>query len=61
MKAIDITDPNPINLILLCSYLFQALPQYLPKATVEFVGPLHETVTRQVCCTDFWSSVYGYS
>ncbi|XP_052240686.1 cilia- and flagella-associated protein 47-like isoform X3 [Dreissena polymorpha] len=48
IQAIDITDPNPIALLLLCAHLYQRLPQYLPKATVEFSGPLHNTVSRQV-------------
>jgi hypothetical protein len=48
IQAIDITDPNPIALLLLCTHLYQRLPQYLPKATVEFSGPLHHTVSRQV-------------
>ncbi|XP_052808119.1 cilia- and flagella-associated protein 47-like isoform X2 [Mya arenaria] len=48
IQAIDITDPNPIALLLLCSHLYQRLPQYLPKASVEFSAPLHATVSRQV-------------
>ena len=32
----------------LCTYLYQNLPQYSPKSTVEFVGALHATVRRQV-------------
>lgn len=51
IQAIDITDPNPIALLLLCTHLYQRLPQYLPKATVEFSGPLHSTVSRQVTST----------
>ncbi|KAL4233464.1 hypothetical protein ACF0H5_008145 [Mactra antiquata] len=48
IQAIDITDPNPIALLLLCGHLYQRLPQYLPKANVEFTGSLHNTVSRQV-------------
>ena len=48
IQAIDITDPNPIALLLLCSHLYQRLPMYLPKASVDFSGPLHHTVSRQV-------------
>ena len=47
IQAIDITDPNPISLILLCLHLYTNLPQYLPKNKVEFIGPLHETCVRQ--------------
>ncbi|KAL3884217.1 hypothetical protein ACJMK2_030436, partial [Sinanodonta woodiana] len=48
IQAIDITDPNPIALLLLCISLYQRLPQYVPKATVEFTGSLHQTIPRQV-------------
>ncbi|PIK59126.1 hypothetical protein BSL78_03931 [Apostichopus japonicus] len=48
IQAIDITDPNPVSLLMLCVHLYQRLPQYTPKTTVEFVGTLHETVIRQV-------------
>ncbi|XP_078495986.1 cilia- and flagella-associated protein 47 isoform X1 [Ciona intestinalis] len=48
IQATDITDPNPISLLLLCVYLYQNLPQYAPKSTVEFVGALHSIVRRQV-------------
>ena len=42
------TDPNPIALLMLCIHLYQRLPQYLPKASVQFTGGLHCTVSRQV-------------
>ncbi|CAH1800026.1 unnamed protein product [Owenia fusiformis] len=48
IQAIDITDPNPISLMLLVVYLYQKLPQYLPKSNLEFVSSLHSTVMRQV-------------
>lgn len=48
IQAIDITDPNPIALMLLVLHLYNNLPQYIPKSSVEFVGTLHETVKRQV-------------
>ncbi|XP_076467202.1 cilia and flagella-associated protein 47-like [Babylonia areolata] len=48
VQAVDITDPNPIMMLLLVVQLFQTLPCYLPKATMEFTGSLHSTVTRQV-------------
>ncbi|XP_013416633.1 cilia- and flagella-associated protein 47 isoform X1 [Lingula anatina] len=48
IQAIDITDPNPINLLLLCIHLYQKLPHYLPKSSIEFTGSLHSTVMRQI-------------
>ncbi|XP_033113331.1 cilia- and flagella-associated protein 47-like isoform X2 [Anneissia japonica] len=52
IQAIDITDPNPISLLLLCIHLYQRLPQYVPKSSVDFLGSLHATVTRQVRLTN---------
>ena len=48
IQAIDITDPNPIALMMLSVYIYQKLPLYLPKSTVTFVGSLHQAVQRQV-------------
>ena len=48
IQAIDITDPNPISLLLLCAHLYNHLPHYLPKSTVDFIGGLHTMVLRQV-------------
>ena len=47
-QAIDITDPNPISLLLLCVHFYNNLPQYLAKSTVDFIGSLHMMVLRQV-------------
>ncbi|XP_078698604.1 cilia- and flagella-associated protein 47-like isoform X8 [Branchiostoma floridae x Branchiostoma belcheri] len=52
IQAIDITDPNPVAMLLLCVHLYQRLPHYLPKATVEFVGSLHATVQKEVRLTN---------
>ncbi|CAH2223146.1 cilia- and flagella-associated 47 [Pelobates cultripes] len=49
IQATDICDPNPILLLMLCVYLHEKLPLYVPKNTIEFNGVLHETVSRQVC------------
>ena len=48
IQAVDITDPNPIMMLLLCTHLFNTLPSYLPKDTMDFTGTLHSTVNRQV-------------
>lgn len=52
IQAIDITDPNPVSLLMLSVYLYQKLPLYLPKSTVTFTGALHQTVQRQVLLKD---------
>mgnify|MGYP002784836433 FL=1 len=48
LTSLDITDPNAIGMILFSAYLFNKLPSYIPSATIEFNGPLHEPVTKQV-------------
>uniref|UniRef100_UPI00398E85F1 cilia- and flagella-associated protein 47-like isoform X2 n=1 Tax=Pristiophorus japonicus TaxID=55135 RepID=UPI00398E85F1 len=48
IQATDISDPNPIMMLMLCVYLYERLPSYLPKMTVEFTGDLHATIVKQV-------------
>ncbi|XP_066563692.1 cilia- and flagella-associated protein 47-like [Amia ocellicauda] len=48
VQATEISDPNPILMLMLCVYLYERLPQYLPKKTVHFIGSLHDTVVKQV-------------
>ncbi|XP_075347998.1 cilia- and flagella-associated protein 47 [Mycteria americana] len=48
IKATDICDPNPVMMLILCVYLYESLPHYLPKKTIEFTGALHATVVKQV-------------
>ncbi|XP_068773049.1 cilia- and flagella-associated protein 47 isoform X2 [Struthio camelus] len=48
IKAADICDPNPIMMLILCVYLYERLPHYLPKKTIEFTGALHATVVKKV-------------
>jgi len=48
VQAIDITDPNPVAMLLFCVHLYQRLPHYLPKSIVLFKGTLHSPVIRQV-------------
>lgn len=48
IQAMDITEANPICMLLFCTYLFQILPQYIPKNTLEFVGNLSQTITKKV-------------
>ena len=31
IQPIDITDPNPVAMLLLCSHLYQVLPTYMSK------------------------------
>ncbi|XP_041127618.1 cilia- and flagella-associated protein 47-like isoform X2 [Polyodon spathula] len=48
IQATDISDPNAVMLLMLCVYLYERLPQYLPRKTVDFFGSLHAVTVRQV-------------
>ncbi|XP_077338680.1 cilia- and flagella-associated protein 47 [Lithobates pipiens] len=48
IQATDICDPNPVMMLMLCVYLHEKLPLYVPKKTITFDGPLHQTISRQV-------------
>ncbi len=42
------THPNGLNMLLLVIYLYQNLPQYIPKTTIEFYGFLGERVVKNI-------------
>ncbi|KAI5939409.1 Cilia- and flagella-associated protein 47 [Manis javanica] len=48
IQATDICDPNPILMLMLCVYMYERLPTYLPKKVVPFHCALHDTVLRQI-------------
>ncbi|XP_055987073.1 cilia- and flagella-associated protein 47 [Sorex fumeus] len=48
IQATDICDPNPIMMLMLCAYMYERLPTYIPKKTVLFNCSLHETTVRQI-------------
>ncbi|XP_025790294.1 cilia- and flagella-associated protein 47 [Puma concolor] len=48
IQATDICDPNPILMLMLCVYMYERLPAYLPKKVVPFYCALHDTVLRQI-------------
>ncbi|XP_077637788.1 cilia- and flagella-associated protein 47 [Lonchura striata] len=49
VNATDICDPNPVMMLILCVHLYDTLPHYLPKNTIEFAGALHATIVKQLC------------
>ncbi|CAE1306735.1 unnamed protein product [Acanthosepion pharaonis] len=61
IQAMDIIDPNPIYMLLFCAHLFQVLPHYIPHNTVEFVGDLTETITKQVKLTNPSTKALNYA
>lgn len=48
IQASDIMNPNPVSLLMLTTFLFDRLPHYMPRSTIEFQGTLHTTIIRQV-------------
>ncbi|XP_049727859.1 cilia- and flagella-associated protein 47 isoform X2 [Elephas maximus indicus] len=48
IQATDIFDPNPILMLMLCVYMYERLPTYLPKKVVPFNCTLHDTVLREI-------------
>ncbi|XP_029113625.1 cilia- and flagella-associated protein 47-like isoform X2 [Scleropages formosus] len=49
IQAAEISDPNPVQLLMLCVLLYEKLPQYLPRQTVALSGRLDDTWTRELC------------
>ncbi|XP_006870219.1 PREDICTED: calponin homology domain-containing protein 2 [Chrysochloris asiatica] len=47
-QAYDICHPNPVLMLMLCVYMHERLPAYLPRKVVLFPCTLHETVTKQI-------------
>jgi hypothetical protein len=48
INSLDITDPNPIAMILFCAFLFQKLPSYISTTKIEFTSPLHQVLNKKV-------------
>ncbi|XP_067349403.1 cilia and flagella-associated protein 47-like isoform X2 [Channa argus] len=44
----DLSDPNPVQMLMLCVHLNERLPQYLPHHTITLSGGLHSTFSKQV-------------
>uniref|UniRef100_A0A2K5R9G8 Calponin-homology (CH) domain-containing protein n=1 Tax=Cebus imitator TaxID=2715852 RepID=A0A2K5R9G8_CEBIM len=52
IQAIDICDPNPILMLMLCVYMYERLPTYLPRKVVLFECTLHDTVLNEILLTN---------
>ncbi|XP_034145586.1 cilia- and flagella-associated protein 47 [Esox lucius] len=48
IQPTDLSDPNPVQMLMLCVCLYERLPQYLPRTTITLTGTLHHTFTKQV-------------
>ncbi|XP_044200977.1 cilia- and flagella-associated protein 47-like isoform X2 [Thunnus albacares] len=48
VQPTDLSDPNPVQMLMLCVHLYERLPQYLPLHTITLSGGLHSTFSKQV-------------
>ncbi|XP_042368969.1 cilia- and flagella-associated protein 47-like isoform X1 [Plectropomus leopardus] len=48
VQPTDLSDPNPVLMLMLCVHLYERLPQYLPVRTITLSGALHSTFSKQV-------------
>ncbi|CAO2623937.1 Cilia and flagella-associated protein 47 [Lemmus lemmus] len=48
IQAIDICDPNPVMMLMLCVYMYERLPTYLPKKLVPFSCTLYDIMLGQI-------------
>ncbi|KAM5195366.1 cilia- and flagella-associated protein 47 [Hipposideros larvatus] len=48
IQATEICDPNPILLLMLCVYMYEKLPAFLPRKVVIFQCTLHDTVVNTI-------------
>ena len=47
IQPTELSDSNPVLMLMLCVYLYETLPQYLPRRTITLSGSLHHTFTKQ--------------
>jgi hypothetical protein len=52
LQALDVTRADPICMCLLVCHLYEHLPDYLSRGTIQFSGILHEPSTSQVKITN---------
>ncbi|XP_029369560.1 cilia- and flagella-associated protein 47-like [Echeneis naucrates] len=48
IQPTDLSDPNPMQMLMLCVHLYERLPQYLPVQTITLSGALHSSCSKQV-------------
>ncbi|KAL1021786.1 hypothetical protein UPYG_G00017930 [Umbra pygmaea] len=48
IQPTELSDPNPVQMLMLCVYLYERLPQYIPRTSITLSGSLHHTFTKQV-------------
>ncbi|XP_061692741.1 cilia and flagella-associated protein 47-like isoform X2 [Syngnathoides biaculeatus] len=48
LKPTDLSNPNPVQMLMLCVHLYERLPQYQPVNTITLSGTLQRTLSKQV-------------
>eukprot|EP00727_Mastigamoeba_balamuthi_P000882 m51a1_g10791 hypothetical protein (2740) ;mRNA; f:28150-37480 len=48
IRPSDVLDPDPFNLLLFTSYLYEMLPRYLPQCKVKFEANLNDRVEKHI-------------
>ncbi|XP_059183828.1 cilia- and flagella-associated protein 47-like [Centropristis striata] len=48
VQPTDLSDPNPVQMLMLCVHLYERLPQFLPLETITLSGDLHSTFSKRV-------------
>ncbi|KAF7659348.1 hypothetical protein LDENG_00298910 [Lucifuga dentata] len=48
VQPTDLSDPNPVQMLMLCVHLYERLPQYVPLHTISLSGGLHRMFSKQV-------------
>ncbi|XP_066106636.1 cilia- and flagella-associated protein 47 [Saccopteryx bilineata] len=61
IEAPDICEPNPIQMLMLCVYMYERLPSYLPRKLLTFQCTLHETATKHILVKNPSSTPLGYT
>ncbi|XP_066213854.1 cilia- and flagella-associated protein 47 [Saccopteryx leptura] len=61
IEAPDICEPNPIQMLMLCVYMYERLPSYLPRKLLMFHCTLHETATKHILVKNPSSTPLGYT
>ncbi|XP_075394462.1 cilia- and flagella-associated protein 47 [Tenrec ecaudatus] len=61
LQAVDIYDPNPILMLMLCIYMYERLPTYLPQKVVPFSCSLHESAITQILLKNTSTKILVYS
>ncbi|XP_028326986.1 cilia- and flagella-associated protein 47-like isoform X3 [Gouania willdenowi] len=60
IQPTDLSDPNPVQILILCAHLYERLPQYLPIDSISLSGGLHSTLSKKVRLKNPSSKPVGY-